>query len=133
MSLQQEGKSESTPTPSRRMTLVGERVVPDPMSQSELRLTGTSPTSAATTPTPQPDPRAFAQELLDRAAWKQSVLGAINVLTAVLAVRLIVLVSVSGGIGLTWLALQEPDPMRLGALAIYCAAVVIPVVWLSSR
>jgi hypothetical protein len=51
----------------------------------------------------------------------------------VLSARLVVLVGVIGGIGLTWLALQEPDPIRLGALAIYAVAVVIPCVWLASR
>lgn len=60
-------------------------------------------------------------------------LGSINVLTQVLAVRLIVLVAVGGGIALTWLALGEPDPMRLGALGIYTVAVVIPCVWLAGR
>lgn len=51
----------------------------------------------------------------------------------VLSARLIVLVGVGGGIALTWLALQEPDLMRLGALGIYAIAVVMPCVWLASR
>jgi hypothetical protein len=55
------------------------------------------------------------------------------VATAILAARLVVLVGVIGGIGLTWLALQEPDPMRLGALAIYAVGVCLPVVWLAGR
>ncbi|HEX8827326.1 MAG TPA: hypothetical protein VF778_04355 [Xanthobacteraceae bacterium] len=53
--------------------------------------------------------------------------------SAVLAVRLILLVAVSGAIWLTWLALASPDPYRLAALAVYAAVVVVPVVWLSSR
>ena len=70
-------------------------------------------------------------EVVHRAAWKAGVLGAVNLLAMVLAARLIVLVAVAGGIALTWLALQQPDPMRLGALAIYCVAVVIPTVFLA--
>lgn len=60
-------------------------------------------------------------------------MGAINVLINVVAVRIIVLVAVCGGIALTIIALGTPDPWRLGALAIYSVAVVIPVVWLASR
>jgi hypothetical protein len=81
--------------------------------------------SAQTTP---PD---IEQEFVHRAAWKAGLLGVFNALATILAVRLIVLVSVGGGIALTWLALQNPDPYKLGALAIYCAAVVVPSVWLA--
>ena len=56
-----------------------------------------------------------------------------NVVIAVLAVRLILLVCVCGAIALAYLALMQPDPYRLGALAIYAIAVVLPLVWLSSR
>lgn len=60
-------------------------------------------------------------------------MGTLNVLCAVLAVRLILLVAVSGGVGLAWLSLQEPDPMRLGALAIYGVLVVVPLIWMAGR
>jgi hypothetical protein len=82
-------------------------------------------TQATTTP---PNLQAEYQH---RVAWKAAVMGAFNVLVVVLAVRLILLVAVCGAISLAWLALQNPDPLRLGALGIYCAAVVIPTVWLS--
>lgn len=59
-------------------------------------------------------------------------MGALNVLIALLAVRLILLVAVSGAVWLTWLALQQPDPYRLGALAVYALVVVVPLVWLSA-
>jgi hypothetical protein len=72
-------------------------------------------------------------EFVHRAAWKAGVIGACNVLIAVLAVRLIVLVAVSGAIALTWLALQQPDPMRLGALAIFCLGVCPACIWLASQ
>ena len=60
-------------------------------------------------------------------------MGALNVVTAVLAVRLILLVAVSGAVWLTWLALQQPDPYRLGALGVYAAVIVVPMVWLAAR
>ena len=60
-------------------------------------------------------------------------IGALNVAISIVAVRLTVLVAVVGGIVLTWLALGEPDLMRLGALGIYTLAVVVPTVWLASR
>ena len=104
------------------MALVGERRVPDPPQQT---MTLQETISRGMTP-PSPAP-----EYVHRAAWKAGVLGAFNVLAVVLAVRLIVLVSVVGGIGLTWLALQQPDPYRLGALGIYCLFVVLPSVWLT--
>lgn len=60
-------------------------------------------------------------------------MGAINVLINVVAARIIVLVAVGGGIALTAISLDNPDAMRLGVLAVYALAVVIPVVWLASR
>jgi hypothetical protein len=87
-------------------------------------------TPASTPRTTSPNLQA---EYVHRAAWKAGVLGAINVAVAVLAARLVVLVAVIGGIALTWLALAVPDPVRLGALGIYCVAVVIPCIWLAGR
>lgn len=84
-----------------------------------------------TTPTTPTTTASFQQEFQHRAAWKAGVMGAVNVLAVVLAIRLILLVSVGGGIGLTWLALQNPDPYRLATLAVYCAVVVLPTVWLA--
>lgn len=84
--------------------------------------------SAATSQITQPSP-----EFVHRAAWKAGVLGALNVLIMVTAVRIIVLVAVGGGIVLALSALSTPDPWRLGVLAIYAVAVVVPVVWLASR
>lgn len=76
-----------------------------------------------TTTTPR---NGHQQEYIARAAWKHGVMGAFNVLATVLAVRLILLVAVGGAIFLTYLALQQPDPFRLGALAIFAVLVVVP-------
>jgi hypothetical protein len=78
----------------------------------------------------QPDLRA---EYIHRAAWKAAVLGTLNVLVVVTAVRLITLVAVIGGVVLTAIALEAPDPWRVGVLAIYAVAVVMPVIWMASR
>jgi hypothetical protein len=68
-----------------------------------------------------------------RSAWKAGVLGALNALFIVLAVRAILLVAVVGAIVLASAVMATPDPWRLGALGIYALVVVVPTVWLSSR
>lgn len=60
-------------------------------------------------------------------------MGALNALSVVLSVRLTLLVSVCGMIVLAYLALVQPDPYRLGALALFGVLGVLPVVWLSAR
>lgn len=85
-------------------------------------MTGTTSPSTQTK-TPPPDVRA----------WKQGVIGALNVATSILAARAILMVAVSGDIALTWLCLVEPDPYRLAALAIYSGAVVVPMILMALR
>ena len=117
---------------SRPMTLVGERQAPElplatpnnPSLQHLIASSGTPPRTSS--------PPDIQQEVLARSAWKQAVLGSLNMISVILAVRLTLLVSVCGATALTYLALQNPDPYRLGALAIY-AAVVGMMVWLASR
>jgi hypothetical protein len=64
-------------------------------------------------------------------------LGSLNLLAIVLAVRLVLLVAVIGALWLAKLSLDVPTgPMQMPALimlGVYCGAVVIPMVWLSSR
>ena len=60
-------------------------------------------------------------------------MGALNLLAVVLAIRLILLVAIVGAIALSVIAINAPDPYRLAALGIYCAVIVVPMVWLSSR
>jgi hypothetical protein len=61
------------------------------------------------------------------------VLGALNVMIMITAARFTVLVSVVGGIVLTAIALDGPDPFRLIALGIYSVAIVVPVIYFSLR
>ena len=75
-------------------------------------------------------------EYQHRAAWKAGVMGGLNLLAIVLAVRMILLVAVIGALWLAKLALDVPVAMQMPALimlGVYCGAVVIPMVWLSSR
>jgi hypothetical protein len=87
-------------------------------------------TATATPPNPQPN---LQNEFVTRSAWKQGVLGAVNVFAAVLAARLILLIAVVGAIWLTVQAIATPDPLKLAALGIYALVVVVPTVWLASR
>jgi hypothetical protein len=110
------------------MQLVGERQIPDTPSSTPQSETLQQTIQRATTPT---DQTQLAQEYITRRAWRAAVLGAINVLIAVVAVRLIVLIGVCGGIFLTYLALDQPDWFRIGTLGIYCVGVIFPAVWLA--
>ena len=66
-------------------------------------------------------------------AWKQGIIGSLNVAAAVLAARFVLLLSVIGAILLVWMALALHDPFRLIAVGIYTVTVVLPLVWLASR
>lgn len=70
--------------------------------------------------------------MVTRAAWRAGVLGAINVFALILSLRLILLISICGAIGLTWVN-SGTEPLRLAAVAGYCLLVVVPMVWLSAR
>jgi hypothetical protein len=89
--------------------------------------------TATTTTATKPPISRESGEYLHRSAWKAGVLGSINVLAIVLAVRLGLLVAIVGAIVLTYITIQAPDPFRLGALAIYAAFVILPTTWLASR
>lgn len=120
-----EAPSNATP-PRSRMTLVGERRFPDPPQSDPPAMTvpsgGTTPKLTTTETTPP-----------SYQAYRAGMLGALNFATAVLGVRLILLVSVLGASGLTFLVLRDPDPYRLVALATYGVLVVLPVVYLAGR
>jgi hypothetical protein len=88
-------------------------------------LIGQTTTTAKTSSTPD--------EYVTRAAWKAAVLGSLNVLFVILAVRAILLVAVIGAIYLTIIATTSPDPWRLAAVAGYAVIVVVPLTWLASR
>ena len=60
-------------------------------------------------------------------------IGAVNVMVQILAVRMILLLGVIGAFALGWGALAQDSPLRLVALGIYTATVVLPLVWLASR
>jgi hypothetical protein len=105
------------------MQLVAEKTTPDLAG-----LVSGMKTTAATTPPSQP-----SAEFQHRAAWRAGVLGAINVLAIVLAVRLILLIAIVGAFYLTVIAIREPDLLRLAALGIYSVIIVGPLTWLSSR
>lgn len=89
---------------------------------------GQTKTTNATTTTPD-----LRGEYITRGAWKAGVLGSLNVLFVILAVRAILLVAVIGAIYLTIIATTTPDPWRMGAVAVYAVIVVVPLTWLAAR
>lgn len=60
-------------------------------------------------------------------------IASVNVASAILAARLIVLIAVVGAIVLTWAALGDPNPWRLALVGAYGLLVVAPCVWLAGR
>jgi hypothetical protein len=102
------------------MQLVNERVEETPPS----------PPPYVATPTPRMMPSNIDPMAAFR-SYRTGMLAGINVLTAVLAVRMIVLVAVVGGIGLTFQALSAPDPLKVIALAVYGSLVVLPSIYLA--
>lgn len=72
-------------------------------------------------------------EYVHRAAWKAGVIGSLNLISALLAVRLILLVAVCGAAALSYLVLQQADVYRLGVLGLYAGLVVLPLIWLAAR
>lgn len=60
-------------------------------------------------------------------------MGSLNVAISILSARFALIVAVFGAVGLSYLALASADAYRLGALAIYSAVVVVPLVWLAAR
>jgi hypothetical protein len=79
-----------------------------------------------------PSGPGFQQEYIHRAAWKAGVLGALNVATKILAVRLTLFAAVLGAIALAYLVLRDPTPYALGVLGVYAAVVVVPLIWLAA-
>jgi hypothetical protein len=100
-----------------------------PPPEPSLSQIASGSTTTARTATP-PD---LQQEFIQRSAWRAGVIGGLNIATAILAVRLILLVAVCGAIGVAYLVLKEPDPYRLAALGVYAAVVVVPLIWLAAR
>ena len=89
-------------------------------------------TTATQSSTPSA-PVSHETEFVTRAAWRAGVLGAVNALFVILAVRAILLVAVVGAFYLTVIAINAPDPWRVGTLAVYAILVVLPTAWLASR
>jgi hypothetical protein len=131
-----EVKSEGTAKPLRRgMELVGERQVPEAPSLSTL-IQGATTAQTQTVTTPPKAPPNLQTEFMTRSAWRSGVLGAINVLVAVVAVRFVLLLAVVGAFVLAKLSLDVAEPVKTPALimlGVYCATVVLPMVWLASR
>ena len=134
-----EAQSENMPPRSRApMQLVAEKVAPDQTLSGLIAAQTTGQTSST--------PKTMASiaaglpsregEYQHRSAWKAGVMGALNLLAVVLAVRLVLLVAVVGALWLAKLALDVAAPVQMPALimlGVYCVTVVLPMVWLSSR
>lgn len=82
--------------------------------------------------TERPEP-ARRGEAVTELSWKAAALGTINVLTAILAVRIILMIAVIGAIMLASLTLSTHDMVRVAVLGLYTLTVVCPLVWLAAQ
>ena len=125
--------SENTPRPSGRrpMQLVAEREVAEAAPSTPPSLP--SPRMTTTPRTVRPEIAAIERELGTRLSWKAGVIGSINVVAAILAVRLILLVAIVGAIILTWFGISTHDVLRIAAVGVYTTTVVCPLIWLSAQ
>lgn len=141
--IEQGPPSASTRPPSRQpMQLVGERQIPEmptataPTGIAGLMAANQPETARTTTPaSPAPGSPQFQAEYLHRAVWRAAVLGNLNALAMVLAVRVSALIAVCGAIFLSWVALGSsghPDPYASLLLGVYLLG-ASSVVWLASR
>lgn len=122
---QNEGRPpENTNRPSR-MQLVGENQTPDSLPHLMSQMTGSK------TPTPSPSP-PVPPEFIHRAAWKAGVLGALNVLSALLAVRLTLLLACAGAFVLCFLTIQTANLAQAMIVLIYTVVVVVPLIALAA-
>ena len=129
---EQAPKSESMPPPRskrRPMEVLAEDQTPD---NQPSHLTNPAPMTATTASQMTAMTRSV-QTSDAGGAYLKGAMGAINVLSQVLAARLIVLIAIVGAIGLAWVALANPDPYRIAVLGAYLLAGLVPCVWLSSR
>jgi hypothetical protein len=109
------------------MTLVTESQIEDPPPTTTQTSSNLSPPTQTTTTATQ------VQEMVSRAAWRQGVLGALQLAARVLAARAILLIATLGAIGLAYMAINAGDWIRLASLAVYLVGGVAPLVWLASR
>lgn len=70
---------------------------------------------------------------MSRRAWRSGVIGSLNLIATILAVRGILLLATIGAFVLAYIATQQGQLTQLAAVAIYLVGVVLPLTWLSSR
>ena len=96
--------------------------------QPRLTLVPTEEAEPVAVPAPEA-PRPIVQRTWNFPTTETiAVLAAIS---AIIAVRLILLVGTVIGGALVWQAMATGSPVALGASVIYCAGVMIPLVWLT--
>ena len=101
------------------MTGTVERLKVEPITPQTPRTVFTPPTTSSEKPS-------------SISVFMDSLLPAFSALAAVLAVRLFLLFAVIGAFILAQTALTGNDPHSMWVLVIYCAFIVLPLVWLDS-
>lgn len=79
-------------------------------------------------PPPPPPPRPHPDLV-----WRHALLGTLQAAVLVVSARGLLLLGALGAFALAWVALSDPQPLRLAAAATYDLLVFLPAVWLASK
>ena len=117
--------SQDTGTHSRlRVLAEREAMMPPPQlsfpSLADDHQSGRTPTPSEATLTQSPR------------VYPEAVLATFDVISRVLAARVILLLSVSGSFVLAWMAMQNPTNLAIIIAAVYNVTIVAPLVWLTA-
>ncbi len=127
-----EQTSADTRTASPRVRMIHERDSNPPSSSPQA---GPGWSHGGMAPQPETTPRATAvpHSTASDPAFLGQMTAALTAIGLLLAARMILLLSVTGGIALAVLAMQEPNNLKVATLAVYGILVILPLTWLYLR
>lgn len=106
--------------------ILGERVVPDRLTTQPLRLRAVE-SAAPSSPPPQTAPKPSTPP----PSRKDSILlGVFQAIARILAVRFLLLLSLTGAFVLALGAMERQSWTGLAIMATYCLLTLIPLVWI---
>lgn len=104
-----------SPPPRPRMRVVSERPMAPPQPPA--------PVAAPAPPGPAPNDRA----------WRAALIASMQAIVLVVAARAVLFLAAVGAFVLAWVALRDPQPLRLGAAGMFDLLVFLPAVWLAAK
>lgn len=121
--------AESSPPPRRKLEIISVEPEADPRVLAHPSTAFPSPIPLPQA-APSPSPTSTATQAQTVFARQAAISGVLQAMALVLAVRLMLLLVLAGAMALAIMAMNDPQPLKLGALGLYAVLVVLPVVWL---